>query len=654
MKYSIIIPTYNKLEETLKPCMKSLLEYTDLTETEIIIVVNGCVDGTVDYVKDLGFKYENIFLLISEEALGYTKAVNEGIKISKGDYVILLNNDLVFLDQPKDTWKQLLLDPFLQDPLVGITGPMKEMSESAGRKFLLFFCVMIKRRVFNMIGILDEVFSPGYGEDTDFCLRAEDVGFKIVQVPEEGDHYYADKRKVGNFPLYHAGNQTFKDYPDADLIHRNNETLRKKYNINLENAKLCDGFMCDSELEWLAKESKTSNVVIEIGSWHGKSTRAIGDNVKGAVIAVDHWNGSEAETGTHHSSAKLMNGDHAYDEFMRNNIDLVLGSKVFPIRMGSINAAKLLQDKGIVADMVFIDAGHTYDEVIKDINAWLPLVKEGGILCGHDYIQVDFMQVYEAVNDTLGFVEHIDNTSIWKHIKKTVDRNMPCIYDCFMFNNEFDILEKRLETLYDTVDRFVIVEATRTHGNKDKALNFHNNLGRYEKYLNKITYIVVEDFPATDSWSIERHQRDAIMRGLKGCIDDDIIMISDCDEIPNPDKVKGFRYMIDFSIKALEMDLFYYNEHIKAEDKWSEAKLLTYKELKGLTPCGARYKKCDVIHDAGWHYSYFGGADTIVKKLEDTAHQEYNNDTYKDKSRILQAIQEGKDLFDRDLKFDRV
>lgn len=647
MKYSIIIPTYNKLEETLKPCLESLIKYTDLSDTEIIVVANGCIDGTVEYIHKQGVAKSFVFT----EPLGYTKAINKGLKVATGEYIILLNNDVVFLDAPKNLWIDLLEEPFKKDTSIGITGPMKELSESAGRKFLLFFCVMIKREVIDKLGPLDEIFSPGYGEDTDYCLKAEDIGYKIVQVPTEGDNYYADKRKTGDFPIYHAGNVTFRDYPDADLIHRNNATLKKRYNIDLDKAKLCDGFMCDPELEWLAQRAKESKLVIEVGSWHGKSTRALGDNTTGKIIAVDHWNGSEAEVNTHHASARLLAGDHAYDEFLRNNLDLVMNGTILPLRMTSSNAAKLLFDKGVQADTVFIDAGHTYKEVVEDIKVWLPLVKEGGMLCGHDYIQVDFMEVYEAVNDTLSNIENIPNTSIWTYKN---EHRLACIYDCFIFNNELEILDKRFETLYDTVDRFIIVEATRTHGNKEKTLSFHNNLDRYEKYLNKVTYIVVEDFPATDSWSIERHQRDAIMRGLKGCIDDDIIMISDCDEIPNPEVIKRFKYMINFSIKSLEMDLFYYNEHVKAEDKWYEAKILTYRELKELTPCGARYTTAERIPNAGKHLSYFGGAEKIVKKLEDTAHQEYNTDFWKDSDRITKAIEQGKDLFDRDLKFERV
>ena len=78
-KYSIVIPTYNHLEDCLKPCLKSIIKYTDLSQVEIIIVANGCTDNTKEYVESLGSPFK---LLWIDEPSGYTKSTNEGIKIS--------------------------------------------------------------------------------------------------------------------------------------------------------------------------------------------------------------------------------------------------------------------------------------------------------------------------------------------------------------------------------------------------------------------------------------------------------------------------------------------------------------------------------------------------------------------------------------------
>lgn len=670
MKYSIIIPTYNKFEETIKPCIESLVKYTTINDNsaEIIVVANGCTDGTEAWIKKMAGLFPTITLVSSKKALGYTKAVNKGLKVAKGEYIVLLNNDTVLLNQGYNDWLNILVKPFLDDPTVGITGPMRTFCEHAGRNFLIFFCVMISRRLYEDLGPLDEAFSPGYGEDTDYCCKAEDLGYKVLQVPVESSIYYDKNRMTGNFPIYHAGNVTFKNWPGGEeLLKKNNGILRERYNIlveeedndsNISKALKCDGYMSEKELTWLADNSKDKDVIIEIGSWHGRSSRALGDNAKGVVYCIDTWNGSAAEQTTGHVSAKFRDGDHAFYEFLQNNLDLIQTGKIVPLRMTSNNAAALFKEKSIQANMIFIDAGHTYEEVVKDISIWKPLVKKGGILCGHDYYHHGeaWPGVQQAVDEEFGHkgtdMGYIENNSIWRHIitDEHKESRPPCIFDCFIFNNEFEILEKRFETLYDTVDRFIIVEATRTHGNKPKELNFNNNLGRFEKWLNKVTYLVVEDFPAEDSWSIERHQRDAIMRGLTSCQDDDIIIISDCDEIPSISAIERF----DSEIRSFEMDLYYYDEHTRAKDKWLEAKILTYEELKKLTPCGARYTKAKVLKKGGRHLSYFGGVDTILKKLEDTAHQEYNTPVYKNKTRIKKAIKEGVDLFGRDLKFEHV
>src|SRR5688500_11738511 len=152
MKYSIIIPTYNKLEECLKPCLESIIKYTNLDEAEVIIVANGCTDGTHDYVMSLQEQHRTIKLSMTKEPLGYTKAANVGLKGSFGKYKVLLNNDTILLPQEKSDWLRIMEEPFLiNQARVAITGPMKEFSPSAGREFLIFFCVMIAREALNEV-----------------------------------------------------------------------------------------------------------------------------------------------------------------------------------------------------------------------------------------------------------------------------------------------------------------------------------------------------------------------------------------------------------------------------------------------------------------------------------------------------------------------
>ena len=225
-KISIIIGTLNHLEDCLQPCIESLIKYTDLSDKEVVIVSNGSTDGTKEYVKSLG---ESFILLDFPEPLGYAKANNEGIKVAQGEYIVLLNNDTILLEQEKDTWINMLLKPF-EDSSVGITGPIKGHSAPAGKDFVIFFCVMIKKEVFNKIGLISLDYGVGGGEDTEFCIEAEKAGYKTIQVPEQHTNYDGIQ-VVGGFPIYHSGEKTVKDNPEWVKIFDNNSiTLAKKYN----------------------------------------------------------------------------------------------------------------------------------------------------------------------------------------------------------------------------------------------------------------------------------------------------------------------------------------------------------------------------------------------------------------------------------------
>ncbi len=108
------------------------------------------------------------------------------------------------------------------------------------------------------------------------------------------------------------------------------------------------------------------------------------------------------------------------------------------------------------------------------------------------------------------------------------------IYDCFLFFNEIQLLRLRLAELSPVVERFVLVEATRSFTGHPKPLHFENNRHLFEEHLEKICHIVVDDLPAKyeSAWDMEAHQRNAILRGLTEANPDDIIAISDVDEIP--------------------------------------------------------------------------------------------------------------------------
>lgn len=700
IKYSIVIPTFNHLEDCLRPCVESIIKYTTLNNftTELVIVANGCTDGTREYVESLKDQY-NINLIWFDEAIGFTRATNEGIKASRGKYIITFNNDNILLNQPVNDWLETLVAPFESQEKVGITGPMKEHCPHADRDFILFFCAMISREAIENIGLLDEIFSPGYGEDTDYSARLQDAGYAVVQVPDESRNFYDVNRRTGQFPIYHAGNKTFANWPDGDkLLARNNETLKSRYGNNkkfsldvlkeaigdmfygkrnIEKAKKCDGYMADTELQWLAEAAYKANIIIEVGSWHGKSSRAIADNMKlGSILyCVDHWLGSAVERDNNHASAAMNDGDHAFMEFCDNLGDHIMNGRVIPVRMHASNALQFFKKQGIKANMIFVDAGHTYEEVKEDLK-WEEALADDGVFCGHDYKHPSgvWEGVGRAVDEKFG-VNNVTcpfDTHIWvvnktKEEKKAIVKgaSKPAIIDCFPFFNELDILDIRFDELFDYVDRFVVVEATKTHGGEQKPLYFADNLERYKKYLHKVTHLVVDDYPVlpsnaskTDrSWSIERYQRDSIVRALGDLRDEDILIIGDADEIPRGSRIAS--YDPRRGIMALEQQLYYYFFDLASRDNpWDWCKMLTYGHMKNMTPCQVRYtpftNRQNLISNGGWHFSYISNVEGIIAKIKASAHQEYNTPQNTDYQRIEKLVLEGKDIFERPLTYQFV
>ncbi len=162
--------------------------------------------------------------------------------------------------------------------------------------------------------------------------------------------------------------------------------------VDISKALKIEGWMHADELLWLAQQAETRNLIVEIGSWMGRSTRALADNCPGKVLAVDTWQGSDEDQ--HRALLEGKPKDWLMLQFMNN----LAGVNVYAYRLASLAAAETFKDE--LFDMIFIDAGHTYDDVKADILAWGNLLAPGGLLCGHDY-HFEAPGVVEAVNELL-------------------------------------------------------------------------------------------------------------------------------------------------------------------------------------------------------------------------------------------------------------
>jgi len=215
------------------------------------------------------------------------------------------------------------------------------------------------------------------------------------------------------------------------------------------------------------------------------------------------------------------------------------------------------------------------------------------------------------------------------------------IYDCFTFYNELDLLELRLAELYNIVDHFVIVESNQTFTNRPKPFNFDINAGRFRPYAGKIRHIQVTDMPGgTDPWLNEKHQRDAIMRGIEDAGDLDIILISDVDEVPRAAAVEHIKssnqtvfalrmhiYNFKFNYMKLSPDL--YNVWAMAARR-SVFNTLTPDTLRGMrfgfftAPYQFVNNGCEVVEHGGWHFGYLGDREYLIDKAQSFSHQEVN------------------------------
>lgn len=238
------------------------------------------------------------------------------------------------------------------------------------------------------------------------------------------------------------------------------------------------------------------------------------------------------------------------------------------------------------------------------------------------------------------------------------------VFDCFTFFNELDLLEIRLNYLNDVVDYFVLVEADKTHSGKPKPYHYEENKEMFKDFNHKIIHVKAEfdienlNFePATeynpddDYWKLENRQRNHIVNGLNDAKDNDIIIISDVDEIPHKDLIPLYKPDKAFRPKVSIQRLSYYYMNYVFDYKWYGSVFTRKSFLDKTTPQKIRgakntYHTFKGIKCGGWHFSYLGGIDSIITKLRSFAHSEYSGGEYVEKDFIKNRVLNGKSLFD--------
>tara|TARA_B100000963_G_scaffold236476_1_gene206710 strand:- start:8082 stop:8897 length:816 start_codon:yes stop_codon:yes gene_type:complete len=247
------------------------------------------------------------------------------------------------------------------------------------------------------------------------------------------------------------------------------------------------------------------------------------------------------------------------------------------------------------------------------------------------------------------------------------------LIDCFMYFDENLVLDIRLNTLNDAVDKFVIAEATRDHAGKSKKLNF--KIENFSKFKHKIVYQVIDNLPLNvtskkfrwhDNHMRDQFQRNSLAAGYKDADPNDLIMISDIDEIPDPKKIKEFDIKNKYACFLQKNFQSKINLLNITESYWSGTKICQKKNLK--SPQWLRNIKTkkrsflnifkdrqpQLIEDGGWHFSFLKDPESIKRKIIAYSHQEYNKEEFTDIKNIENKISNNKDLFNRDIKYKSV
>jgi beta-1,4-mannosyl-glycoprotein beta-1,4-N-acetylglucosaminyltransferase len=218
------------------------------------------------------------------------------------------------------------------------------------------------------------------------------------------------------------------------------------------------------------------------------------------------------------------------------------------------------------------------------------------------------------------------------------------VYDTFLFNNELDLLEIRFNVLNDYVDYFVLVEANETFTNKQKPLYFKNNKDRYKKWEDKIIHFVVDNSDV-DLWNYSKsspnvgvgqpwwvrefYQKENILKAFSAN-DDDIICVSDLDEIWNPRIINRLKFENKEVYRPIQTAYHYYLNNKSNQDIcwWVGTRIGLYETLKEKKVNHFRtehFTPSIMVKNGGWHFTNIGDPNFIREKIEAYGHQEFNH-----------------------------
>ena len=240
------------------------------------------------------------------------------------------------------------------------------------------------------------------------------------------------------------------------------------------------------------------------------------------------------------------------------------------------------------------------------------------------------------------------------------------IFDCVTYLNEDHLLELRFNILNEFVDYFVVCEAKEDHRGREKKLHF--SFEKFSKFKEKIIYLVVEKFEnCKRTWDRQNYQRDYLINGISNANNEDLILFSDVDEIPNLKNLKNFTNQLIDKIGIFDQKVFYYklNLQVVDYDQWEGTRICKKEYLKSFSWLRDnirlknlkynfwrfdKFKKIFKVEDGGWHFSFLGNAEFISSKIKSYVHSEYDQEKYTKIEEINERIKNAIDPYDRKKK----
>ena len=246
---SIIILSHNTLRWT-RACIESIRQHTAAGTYEIIVVENASVDGSAKWLKS----QQDIVCIFNEENVGFPAGCNQGMKIAKGDALLLLNSDTVVTPRWLDN---MLLALYSAEDIGAVScltnrcsnfqqidvpycdwEEMLEFAESFNHSdpqkwrpwfWLVGFCFLLRREVYEAVGGMDEIFSPGNYEDVDYSLRIRKAGYNLLLCKDTFIHHY------GSVSFYGATTPEVRENKRKAyqaIIARNRERFCRKWGVD--------------------------------------------------------------------------------------------------------------------------------------------------------------------------------------------------------------------------------------------------------------------------------------------------------------------------------------------------------------------------------------------------------------------------------------